>query len=97
MLRISRDFHKVVCDTTPAEYTGEEENPVINTPSGNVETRDSSGRFSSSTKLLKTKERKRHATGVLRGIYSAKRKLNYDEKQEEENEVLWKRTTRSVK
>ena len=89
-------FYKVVFGATPAECMGEEENPAINTPSGNVQTRDSSGRFSSSTKLLKTKERKRHATGLLRGIKSAKRKLNYEEKQEEENEVLWKRTTRSV-
>ena len=89
-------FYKVVSGATPAECTGEEEIPAINTPSGNVETRDSSGRFSSSTKLLKTKERKRHATDLLKGFNSAKRKLNYEEKLEEDDVVLGKRTTRSV-
>ena len=52
-------FYKVVFGAAPTECTGEEENSAINTPSGNNKTRDSSGRFSSSTKLLKTKERKR--------------------------------------
>ena len=65
-------FYKVVFGATPAECTGEEEIPAINTPSGNAETRDSSGRFSSSTKVLKTKERKRHATYLLKGVNSAK-------------------------
>ena len=67
-----------------------EENVVINRPSGSVETHDSSGRHFSSTKLLKTKERKRHVTDLLRGISLAKRKLNYEEKSEEEDEVLLK-------
>ena len=89
-------FYKVVFGATPAECTGEEKNPAVNTPSGNIETRDSSGRFSSSTKLLKRKERKRHATDLLKGLNSAKRKLNYEEKPEEDDDVLWKRTTRSV-
>ena len=89
-------FYKVVFGATPAECTGEEENPAINTPSGNIKTRDSSGRFSSSTKLLKTKDRKRHATDMLKGVNSAKRKLNYEKKREEDDDVLWKRTTRSV-
>ena len=64
-LALAGIFYRVVFGATPAECTGEEENPVITTPSDNVETRDSSGRFSSSTKLLKTKERKRHATDLL--------------------------------
>ena len=89
-------FYKVVFGATPAECTGEEEIPAINTPSGNVETRDSSSLCSSSTKLLKTKERKRHATDLLKGVNSAKRKSNYEEKLEEDEVVLGKRTTRSV-
>ena len=89
-------FYKVVFGATPAECTGEEEIPAINTPSGNAETRDSSGRFSSSTKVLKTKERKRHATDLLKGVNSAKRKLNYEEKLKEDDDLLGKRTTRSV-
>ena len=89
-------FYKFVFGATLAECTGEEENSVTNTPPGNVETRDSSGRFSSSNKLLKTKERKRHATDLLKGVKSAKRKLNYEEKREGDDEVVWKRTTTSV-
>lgn len=95
-LGLATIFYKVVFGATPAECAGEEENPAINTPSGDVETRDTSGRFSSSTKLLKTKQRKRHAKDLLRGIHSAKRKLNYEEKRDEEVEMLCKRTTRSV-
>jgi len=52
----------------------------------NVETHDSSDRFSSSTKLLKTKERKCHATDLLKGVISAKRKV----KEGGDEEVLWK-------
>ena len=89
-------FYKVVFGTTPAECTGEEENLAINTPSGNIETRGSSGRFPSSTKLLKRKERKRHATDLLKGVNSAKQKLNYEETREEDDDLLWKQATRSV-
>ena len=80
-------FSKVVFGATPAECTGEEGNSATNTPSDNVETRYSSGRFSSTTKLLKTKERKRHATDLLKGVISAKRKLKYEEKREGDDEV----------
>ena len=95
-LGLARSFYKVVFGATLAKWTGEEENPGINTPSGNAETHDWSGHFSSLTKLWNRKERKPHATDLLRGVNSAKWKLNYDEKREEDDDVLWKWTTQSV-
>ena len=68
------------------------------TPSGGVEqNRDSSGRFSSLRKDMKTKNRKRLATDLLKAVNAAKRRLVYkEEQQEEENEVSLQRKTRSV-
>jgi len=37
---------------------------------------------------LKTKERKRHAKDLLKGVNSAKRKLNYEEKREEDDAMV---------
>ena len=71
-LGLARSFYKVVFGATLAKWTGEEGNPGLNAPSGNVETHDSLGHFSSLTKLLNRKERKRHATDLLRGVNSAK-------------------------
>lgn len=98
-------FYAVVFGTLSGECIGEDsaslsgedqEKIAINKPSGNVKARDSSGRFSSSNKLLNTRERKGHATDLLKRINSAKRKLDCVEEQEEEHKERWKRTTRSV-
>ena len=93
-------FYAVVFGAIHAECTGEDsedqENTTINMPSDNVKVRDSSGRFSSSTKLVKTKERKSHAIDLLKGINSAKRKLDFDVEQEGEHKECWKRATQSI-
>ena len=47
-------------------------------------------------KLVKTKERKSNAIDLLKGINSAKRKLDFDVEQEGEQNERWKRATRSV-
>lgn len=56
-----------------------------NTPLDNVLSVNSLGRFCSSTKLLKTKKRKRHAIELLKGIDSAKRKSDYNKEHERVN------------
>ena len=61
-----------------------------------VETRDSSGRFSSANILSETRERKRHATDLLRGIKAKKRKYCSKEDRDEEDNAQWMRATRSV-
>ena len=104
-LGLARIFYAVVFGAIHAECIGEDsvslsredqENTTINTPSDNVKVRDSSGRFSSSTKLVKTKERKSHAIDLLKGINSAKKKLDFNMEQEGEQKERWKRATRSV-
>ena len=107
-LRLAGNFYAVVFGVIQAKCIGEDsvslrrkdqqnkENTAINTPSDNVKVRDSLGGFSSSTKLLKTEERKSHAIHLLKGINSAKRKLHYDMEQQGEHKECWKQATRSV-
>ena len=98
-------FCAVVIGAIHAECIGEDSvslsredqgNTTINTPLDNVKVCDSSGRFSSLTKLVKTKERKSHAIDLLKGINSAKRKLDFDVEQEGEQKERWKRATGSI-
>ena len=95
-------FYAVVFGVSPAECIGEgsltlsgedqenKENTAIHTPLANVKTRDLSGRFSSASRLFKTKERKCHAVDLLKGINSVKQKLDYEDRQEEEDKEHWK-------
>ena len=69
---------------------------VSKTPANNDKSRDTSGRFSSSRKILKSQQKQVRAINLLKNINSVKRKLELDDEQEKEEKEHWKRRTRSM-